>query len=206
MFSGIVDHVGHIVSITHGDQTRHFSIQSQFNDLQLGESIAVDGMCLTVTDFDDQGVFGCDLSPETLNLTKAAHYLVGRKINLERSLRVGDRIGGHFVSGHVECVAMVASKTVQDGCCHLVIEGIAGDDMGLLIHKGSVTVDGVSLTVNALRNNGFDLMLIPQTLALTTLKYLSDGDHVHIEFDQIAKLVARQLEVRETQEEITHGT
>ncbi len=197
MFSGIVDHIGHIVAITDGDQTRHFSIQSQFKDFQLGESIAVDGMCLTVTDFNDQGLFGCDLSPDTLRVTKASHYALGQPINLERSLQVGDRIGGHFVSGHVETVASVVAKTMQEGCCHLVVDGVTANDMGLLIHKGSVTVDGVSLTVNALRDNGFDLMLIPQTLALTTLKNLSVGDKVHIEFDQLAKCVARQLEVRE---------
>ncbi|MDF1759812.1 MAG: riboflavin synthase [Coxiellaceae bacterium] len=197
MFSGIIDHVGHIVAITDSDQTRHFSVQSQFKDLVLGESIAVDGMCLTVTDFNDQGLFGCDLSPDTLRVTNASHYVVGQQINLERSLQVGDRIGGHFVSGHVETAANVVAKTMQDGCCHLVIGGITAGDMGLLIHKGSITVDGVSLTINALREDGFDLMLIPQTLALTTLKDLSVGDNVHIEFDQLAKCVARQLEVKD---------
>ncbi len=195
MFTGIVDHVAHIVEMVEGDATRRFRVRTQFKDFELGESIAIDGMCLTVVDFDQQGHFCCDVSPETLKLTKAGQYHVGSQVNVERALRIGDRVGGHFVSGHVECIATVASKTMQEGCCHLVIAGIADNDMGLLIHKGSVTVDGVSLTVNTLRDNGFELMLIPQTLESTTLKNLNQDDCVHIEFDQIAKCVARQLSV-----------
>ncbi|MDF1653647.1 MAG: riboflavin synthase [Coxiellaceae bacterium] len=198
MFSGIVDHIGHIVEITNGDETRHFSIQTQFKDFELGESIAVAGMCLTVTGFNDKGLFTCDLSPDTLRVTKAGAYSNGQAVNVERALQVGDRIGGHFVSGHVEAVANIVAKTMQEGCCHLVVGGIAADDMGLLIHKGSVTIDGVSLTVNALREDGFDLMLIPQTLELTTLKHLSVGHTVHIEFDLLAKHIARQLELKES--------
>ncbi len=198
MYTGIIDHMGSIVKIDDTEHCRHLVITNQFKQIKLGESIAVDGICLTAT-ADSDGVLTCDLSPETLALTKAADYQVGDAVNMERSLAVGDRMGGHTVTGHVDGLASITACDMYGDCCHMTVEGFSPAQQRLVWHKGSITIDGISLTINALTPKGVELMLIPQTLALTTLSQKSVGDKVHVEFDPMAKIIARQFELMQAE-------
>jgi riboflavin synthase len=193
MFTGIVDHCGTITTVQKTDQSVRLHIKCQFNDLQMGESIAVNGICLTVTDFG-AGYFDCDLSPETCNVTTALHFREGQPVNLERALRLSDRLGGHIVQGHVDQVAYVAERSEEADCLKLVFTGIVDTMSRLLIQKGSIAVDGVSLTINKVFPQGFEVMLIPHTLQRTALKQLNVNDAVNIEYDWLAKLVSQQLQ------------
>lgn len=191
MFTGIVHHFGTIVEVVPTTKGRRLTIQSQFNDIELGESIACDGVCLTAIEPKD-GRFSVELSPETLAVTTFGNCIVGSTVNLEQSLRVGDRLGGHFVTGHVDSVATVAQIEeqaeflwVRFACCE--------SDPGLdfLVEKGSVAVNGVSLTINTLTDDGFTVMLIPHTLEVTNLSLMKVGSRVNIEYDMLAKLVVK---------------
>jgi riboflavin synthase len=193
MYTGIIDHIGRISSCIIKNDMRHLRIETTFENFTRGESIAVDGMCVTVTNFDT-GYFECDLSPNTLSVTIADTYAENTYVNLERSLAFGDRVGGHMVTGHVEGIATVASIEYESDCCKMIIGAMPRDLRRFIHKKGSVCVQGASLTVNALTADGFELMLIPQTLALTRLKDLKAGDPVNIECDMLAKMIARQLE------------
>lgn len=191
MFSGIIDHCGVIEKIHPSEKGISLWIQTQFNDFVLGESIAIDGACLTVIDFHHQS-FLCELSPETLKLTIAKHYKKGSRINLERSLRLGDRLGGHFVSGHVDQTAKVKSIMTQGEFTEMALTGFSS--MNYFIKKGSIAVNGVSLTVNDILGGEVSLMLIPHTLERTNLCDLKSGQTVNIEYDLMAKLIAKQLD------------
>jgi riboflavin synthase len=193
MFTGIVDHVGIITTIKKTKESLGLHISCQFNDLQLGESIAVDGICLTVTQFGP-GYFECDLSPETCNVTTALHFQTGKQVNLERALRLSDRLGGHIVQGHVDQTASLVERSYEGDCLKLVFTGIVDTMSRLLIQKGSIAIDGVSLTINKIVPSGFEVMLIPHTLQRTNLEKLNVGDLVNIEYDWLAKLVSQQLQ------------
>jgi riboflavin synthase len=195
MFTGIIDHCGEIQSIESGLNCAKFCISSRFSGLQFGESIAIDGACLTVTDIKD-GIFACELSPETLRLTVAQQYKQGKRVNLERALCVGDHLGGHFVSGHVDQTVIVAHVRAHAEFIEIHFSGVLPINQGYLIQKGSVAINGVSLTVNALLSDGFSVMLIPHTLNQTNLNDLQVGQSVNIEFDLMAKMVARQLQLQ----------
>jgi len=188
MFSGLVDHKGQIVENRPTAKGRRLTIQSQFNDIAIGESIAVDGVCLTAVE-PEGGRFSLDLSPETLAITTFGLADVGSDLNLERSLRVGDRLGGHFVSGHVDTMATVVEIEPQAEYWSIHFAFDPNTDRLYLIHKGSIAVNGVSLTINQLTPEGFKVMLIPHTLAVTNLSNFKVGTRVNIEFDMIAKMV-----------------
>jgi riboflavin synthase len=194
VFTGLVDHLGRIQQKLDDDGLCRLTVQHDFGALTLGESIAIDGMCMTVTAATSD-TFCCDLSPESLRCTVAGGNCIGQEVNLERALRVGDRLGGHFVSGHVDTTAKIqVIESLADCQCWQIAEVPAQWQQYLAV-KGSITVNGVSLTLNALQDDGFELMLIPKTLAATTLSGLQVGDFVNLEFDQLAKLVARQVAV-----------
>src|SRR5262245_8248886 len=142
MFSGIIDHCGTINKIENRPNALRLTIDCKFSDFQLGESIAVDGICLTVTDHADT-TFCCDLSSETLRLTTANEFQVGRQVNLERALRVGDRLGGHWVMGHVDQWGVVEKITQDQEFLKMQISGVAKDAMAFLLKKGSIAVNGV---------------------------------------------------------------
>jgi riboflavin synthase len=192
MFTGIVDHCGTIVSIEKNAQTLRALIACDFVDLQEGESVAVDGCCLTAVE-PKAKQFYCDVSPETLRLTTAEKWVVGSKLNLERALCVGDRMGGHWITGHVDQRGVVKNKFKQQEFVVLEIEGVADESKSFLLKKGSVSVSGVSLTINEVSTNGFQLMLIPHTLERTNLNQLQIGDVVNLEFDWMARVIVNHL-------------
>ena len=165
----------------------------------LGASLAVSGVCLTVVSLDPisassyRALF--ELSPETLSRTALGDLRSGAEVNLEPALRVGDPLGGHWVQGHVDGTASVVDRREQDPFRILAFSVPEGMER-YLAEKGSVTVDGVSLTVSALAADRFEVALVPHTLAVTTLKHLVPGDRVHLEVDVLAKYVERALAVR----------
>jgi riboflavin synthase len=193
MFSGIVAAVGRIASEKpHGDGVR-IRIQSgglALGDVKVGDSIAVQGVCLTVVALDAKG-FEADVSRATLDVT---HGLAkDRDVNLENSLRMGDRLDGHWVSGHVDGVGRVVEMEDLGGSARVVIEAPSSLERYIAV-KGSITVDGVSLTVNSVEGGRFEVNLIPHTLSATTLRALRAGSRVNMEVDLLARYVARLLQ------------
>lgn len=192
MFTGLVKDVGRIAEVQeHPDGARRIGVRTNLDtgDFDIGESIAVDGACLTVTEVDGD-VFSVDLSPETLDKTTFDGREVGDGVHLERALRVGDRIGGHFVQGHVDAVGEVSERTDDGDTVILRIEVPDGFERWL-VDKGSVTVDGVSLTVNAIDGREFEVALIPHTLEETKFDAYHSGDSVNLEGDMLGKYVER---------------
>ncbi len=194
MFCGIIDHVGILEAIEPKSQSTLLRIRSQWADFSLGESIAVDGMCLTVV-ASHHNCFDCELSPETLAITTAQQYRIGQLLNLERALCVGDRIGGHFVTGHVDQTLILDRKIQQGGCVELHFSGFSQKVCAYLVAKGSVTLNGVSLTVNRVDQSNVVVMLIPHTLAHTNLSQLEPKSHVNVEWDYMAKLVGNHIQI-----------
>ena len=192
MFSGIVDHCGTLISVESQENQAKFWIASQFVDFALGESIAVDGICLTVMDLRDNQ-FACVLSAETLSITRADQYQPGQILNLERAIRFSDRVSGHFVMGHVDETISVADIRQHNECREIVFSAISEQSCAYLVGKGSVAINGVSLTVNQVYHNSFNIMLVPHTLERTNLSDLKTDQSVNVEWDYMAKLVARQL-------------
>jgi riboflavin synthase len=193
MFAGIVAAVGRIASSKpHGDGVR-VRIESgglAMDDVKVGDSIAVQGVCLTVVAFDAKG-FDADVSKATLDVT---HGLAeGRDVNLELSLRMGDRVDGHLVAGHVDGVGRVAEVEDLGGSARVVIEAPAALSR-YIATKGSVALDGVSLTVNAVTGRRFEVNLIPHTRAVTAFRAVGPGSGVNIEVDMLARYVERALQ------------
>jgi riboflavin synthase len=190
MFTGLVEEVGTVGAIANGPAGRELYIRSAYTGLTDGESIAVNGVCLTVRDHDDDG-FTVGAVETTLGRTTLGDWLVGRRVNLERALVAGGRLGGHMVSGHVDAVGRVASVE-QSGDARLVALALGEEVMELSVLHGSITVDGVSLTINALPPDGtLQLSLIEYTLRHTTLGELRPGDAVNVEADLIGKYVQK---------------
>ena len=194
MFTGLVAGVGRLAARTPAGGDVRLRIEAgslPFDDVQLGESIAVNGCCLTVVEFD-AGAFAVDASTETLALTTLGALPIGAPLNLERALRASDRLGGHLVSGHVDGLATAQSR-VEDA---RAVRWRFAAPMALLRYiaqKGSVCVDGVSLTVNAVDDAGFEVALIPHTVAHTAFHALQVGDAVNVEIDLLARYVERLL-------------
>lgn len=198
MFTGLVEAVGEIKKTVRRTSGLEMVISGALagEDLKLGESIAVDGACLTVTSFHDRG-FSVDVSPETLQRTTLGGKKVGDRVNLERALRLSDRLGGHLVTGHIDGTGVIRSIERRGDFLCLRIQAPAGI-LAYMIEKGSIAVDGVSLTVNSCTQNEFDVMIIPHTFAKTTLQYKKVGEKVNLENDLIAKYVEKFLLSRGT--------
>ncbi len=198
MFSGVVAGTATVARMTTSAAGRRLAIDTAglsgfLDDAAVGASIACNGVCLTATVLDG-AVFEADAGPETLARTTLAAWQEGAEVNVERSLKLGDEVGGHLVLGHVDGVGSVAEVTPGDGgTCTLAIAAPAGL-LPLIAKKGSIAVDGVSLTVNEVAGDRFTLGLIPHTLAVTTLKGLAGGDAVNLEVDMMARYAARLLE------------
>jgi riboflavin synthase len=200
MFTGIVQELGEVAAIRrHGDAAT-LTIRGSTQDAELGESIAVNGVCLTVTEIVD-GTFTADVMGETLNRSGLGALTAGAPVNLERSVRLADRLSGHLVQGHVDATATIISRTPAEHWDRVRIS-LPSRVARYVVEKGSIAVDGISLTVSSLSPPGsgdgtetgwFEVSLIPETLKRTTLGTRSPGDTVNLEVDVIAKYVERLL-------------
>ena len=195
MFTGIVEAVGALSEVKGTGGAYRVRIQTALaQELKIGDSLAVNGVCLTVVLLDGDHVLA-DVGPETSRVTTLASLQRGQEVNLERSLKVDGRFDGHFVLGHVDGVGVI-EQIRAEGESHWLTIGFPAPLAPLLIRKGSVTVDGISLTVAGLSDRQFDVMVIPFTWSHTTLKALRTGDRVNLECDMIGKYVSRAIEVR----------
>ncbi len=195
MFTGIVTDVGTIAHVADTAAGRELRIQTSYNSLVEGESIAVEGVCLTVRLHGTDGAvnwFDCAAVVTTVNRTAIGSWEAGRKVNLERALRAGDRLGGHIVQGHVDATGVVL-KTETVGDALLIDIEVPNSVSRLLVPQGSITINGVSLTVNSVFSNGVQLSIIEYTSRHTTLGELKLNDHVHIETDVLARHVEQLL-------------
>lgn len=194
MFTGIVATVGRITQLAKRGDAMRLGIDSgglDLSDVALGDSIAVSGPCLTVVEFGAKH-FAVDVSTETLARTTLGARQVGDAVNLEKALRLTDRLGGHLVSGHIDGIGTVVKREPQNEYIRWVVR-VPGELAHYLAFKGSVAIDGVSLTVNAVEGDTFDVLTIPHTLERTTLGRLTAGAAVNIEVDLIARYIERML-------------
>jgi riboflavin synthase len=196
MFSGIVAEVGMVKAVEANGEAAAFSIAASqaYTDLAIGESIAVNGVCLTVVHHRGS-TFSVDVSPETLRATNLGDLRPGHEVNLERSLRLNDRIGGHLVSGHVDGVGRIVDKRTEANALHYDLQ-VPKSLMRYIVPKGSIAVDGISLTVVVCRPDGFQVTIIPHTAAATTIGRKGPDATVNLECDMIGKYVERALQAR----------
>ncbi|ARG97292.1 riboflavin synthase [Legionella micdadei] len=194
MFTGIIEQQGAVLANISMKNANRLEIESPFQDLKTGESIAVNGVCLTLLP-EHNGSLMFDVSPETVNLTTLGHLKKGDKVNLERAMQANTRFGGHYVSGHVDTTASLKSATTIGEFQEVVIGDFAACASMYLLPKGSITLDGVSLTINAVTDGNIKLMLVPHTLAQTTLGQVAVGQRLNVEFDYLTRIVAHQLKI-----------
>ena len=198
MFTGIVTDIGEVVSVEKRGDTR-FTIATAFDaaTIAIGASIACSGCCLTAVEMgrlqDGRGTFAVEASAETLSKTTLRNWKLGTRVNLERALKVGDELGGHIVSGHVDGLGEIISITPEGDSQRFRFE-VPDDIARFIAVKGSVTIDGTSLTVNEVERNIFGVNIIPHTQAVTTWGHARAGDAVNIEIDMLARYVARLAE------------
>lgn len=191
MFTGIIEARGRIVGIERSGQFTSVRIRSEMDlsDVRVGDSICVNGACLTATAVDStRGEFAAEVSPETLHVTTLGELKTSDRVNLEKAMRLDERLGGHLLLGHVDCVGSVIEKRSAGSG---VVLGFLADSGRYLIEKGSVAVDGVSLTVNKVEGPRFWVMIIPHTAAMTGLTEKNVNDKVNLEFDIIGKYVEK---------------
>ena len=193
MFTGLIETLGTVSKITPMGEAIRFLIRpaAQWNDVAIGDSIAINGVCLTVVpQSDSQEAFGFDLGPETLQVSSLSQIEEGSQVHMERALQVGGRLGGHMVQGHVDGVGTLQEQTWIGETLKLQFSA-PKNVLRYCIHKGSIAIDGVSLTINALNNNGFEVWLIPHTIEKTRLHEIKVGQKVNLEADLIGKYVER---------------
>jgi riboflavin synthase len=193
MFTGLIEDVGKILKISRTGASARIEVSTSFRvaEIKLGDSIAVNGICLTVVE-KGMSLLAFDVSPETIERSSFRRLAPGHHVNLERALRVGDRLGGHIVSGHVDCTASIVSRRELSGN-HIFEFRLPRKFARYVIEKGSVAIDGISLTVNSVSDEGFLVNIIPHTAIETNLQYKKAGDEVNIETDIIGKYVERLL-------------
>ena len=189
MFTGIVAELGEVAAIEYRGDAARLTIRGSTDDVSAGESIAVNGVCLTVTGVID-GTFTADVMGETLDRSGLGALTAGAPVNLERSVRLADRLGGHLVQGHVDATGAIISRSPSAHWDQVRIS-LPGTIARYVVLKGSIAVDGVSLTVSALGEDWFEVSLIPETLKRTTLGTRQPGETVNLEADVIAKYVER---------------
>lgn len=200
MFTGIIEEIGTVNRIQKvSEQAVKMSISSKkiLEDVHLGDSIAVNGICLTVTKFTTDS-FEVDAMPETIKATSLKELKRGSRVNLERAMAANGRFGGHFVSGHIDGTGEIIKKQQEQNAIYYDIK-IPMDLTQYLLHKGSITVDGTSLTIFQVKNNVFTISLIPHTVQETILGEKGIGDIVNIECDLLAKYMEKMLEKKQSQ-------
>ena len=201
MFTGIITSIGEVRSVEpRADNLHRITIASDYPraDIVQGASIACSGVCLSVVDAGEVGGrtwFAVDAGDETLRVTTASRWRQGSKINLERALKFGDELGGHLVAGHVDGVATVVGREDMTEMARFVLRA-PRESVRFIATKGSVTLDGVSLTVNAVEGDTFSVLVIPHTLRVTTFGELHKGNDVNLEVDTMARYAARLAEMR----------
>jgi riboflavin synthase len=198
MFTGLVSDIGEVVAAeNHGDLRRiRIACSYPAESIAIGASIACSGPCLTAAAVGRAGnrtTFDVDAAAETLARTTAGAWRVGTRLNLERSLKIGDELGGHIVTGHIDGVATIVSRRSFDGMAHFEVEA-PRDISHFIAAKGSVTLDGTSLTVNGVSDDRFTVLIIPHTLSVTTWGERHQGDRLNIEVDLMARYAARLAE------------
>ena len=194
MFTGIITDIGRVRAVRQTERDRRYEIETAFDtdSIDLGASIACSGCCLTVVETGPDW-FAVEVSAETLDRTGLGGWTEGHLVNLERALKAGDELGGHIVSGHVDGLGEVLSVTPEGGSRRIGFSAPRAL-MRLIAEKGSICVDGVSLTVNAVSADAFEVNVIPHTLEATTLGRLQPGDRVNLEIDMLARYLARWQE------------
>lgn len=197
MFTGIIEELGRVQSITAGSRSARLTIECRtvLEGVRLGDSIAVNGVCLTVTEFNNRA-FSVDVMAETLKRSNLGNLVPGERVNLERALRLGDRLGGHLVSGHIDGVGTLLREEWEDFARVLEISA-PPNVLRYTIEKGSIAVDGISLTVAKLTEKSFFVSLIPHTRSITTLGFKKIGDTVNLEGDIIGKYIERLMLTRQ---------
>lgn len=196
MFTGIVEEMGAVTAVEKTLAGTRLTILAAtvLGDLKIGDSLSVNGTCLTVVAKNERN-FVVEISPETLSVTTLGHLTAGAPVNLERAMKLNERIGGHLVAGHVDGVGTIRSRHQEGNAIFFTIE--APDEiLRYCVVKGSVTVDGISLTINDVTDKGFSVAIIPHTAKVTTLGLKQIGDTVNLESDLIGKYVERLLQER----------
>jgi len=196
MFTGIIEGLGTVSAVRPGGQGKRLAVEADFNlnQTKIGDSICVSGACLTAVKIDSRH-FEVDISPETLQMTTFNQAKVGQRVNIERALRLSDRIDGHLVSGHIDGVGKIRQRETLGNAIIVTIE-VPESLTGYMINKGSVAVDGISLTINACAAGSFSISIIPHTAKLTTIGFKNKGDPVNIETDMLGKYVERFMSAR----------
>jgi riboflavin synthase len=201
MFTGIVTDVGEVVAVDErAEGLRRLTIACGYDraTIDIGASIACSGVCMTVVETGRSGnrdTFGVDAAAETLRLTTVGNWQQGTRVNLERSLKIGDELGGHLVSGHVDDLAEVVSREDLTDMARFTLR-VPKPLAKFIAQKGSVALDGVSLTVNEVTEDAFSVLIIPHTLNVTTFGALKVGDRINLEVDQMARYAARLMEAK----------
>ncbi len=196
MFCGIVEELGIIKKISRSGNNTVLEIQADkiLEDTKIGDSIAVNGACLTVIAIDPAPIYrgwvSFEVMPETSKVTNIGLLAISDKVNLERSLIIGDRLSGHFVNGHIDCLGVVRKKNHIAGNLSFEI-AVPGKFLGYILPKGSIAIDGISLTIVDKKSNTFTVYIIPHTLKNTTLGFKGPSDQVNLEFDILAKTQGR---------------
>lgn len=197
MFTGLIEEIGKITSIQRGGKSIRLTVSASkiLDDVKVGDSIATNGICLTVVNFDSKG-FSADVMPETMSRTSFEQLVPGSKVNLERAVRIGDRLGGHMVSGHVDGLGEVLAKEQDDNAIWVSIAA-PKNILKYIVEKGSVAIDGISLTVAYVDEKIFKVSIIPLTQEDTTLTAKKKGDKVNLECDMTAKYIEKFMFYRE---------
>ena len=190
MFTGLIESIGSITNLS----SNRASIKANFTQqLKIGDSVCVNGTCLTVTQIYGDN-FSVDISPESFRVTNWKYKKNGDLVNLERAMQLSSRLDGHLVYGHVDLTSRIISIVPSSEFTTITIE-LPSTNKNLIVPKGSITIDGISLTIAEVYENSFDLAIIPHTLKSTTLNILKTGDFVNIEFDMIAKYIEKNLAI-----------
>lgn len=193
MFTGIIEEIGSIQKIKHGSRSVVLEVRAKkvLEDMKVGDSVATNGVCLTVVSFNNQS-FCADVMPETMQRSNLGDLHVGDSVNLERALCLNGRLGGHIVTGHVDGLGKIAAREKDANAIRLTVSAPA-NLLRYIVEKGSITIDGISLTVVAVTDSGFTVSIIPHTQGETTLAKKKIGDSVNLENDVIAKYVEKLM-------------